>query len=90
MNDGDAENLAAIRARADAATPGPWDDFQWDQDTGGYLPADADFIAHARSDIPFLLARVGQLEAENGALREQREWWMNLAASSAGVKLGGK
>lgn len=38
--------------------------------TIGVAPADygrtnAEFIAHARSDIPLLLARVGELEAEN-------------------------
>jgi hypothetical protein len=51
-------DLAAIRARCDAATPGPWT---------------CDFIAHARTDIPALLAYVHDLEqelAENDRLRD--------------------
>jgi len=31
---------------------------------------DSDFIAHAREDIPYLLAEVTRLEAENAALRK--------------------
>lgn len=69
-----AEELAAIRARAEAATPGPWT--LYDQDAGTELagrfgriaipdsmhsvawPANAKFIAHARTDVPRLLAAV--------------------------------
>ena len=93
-------DLAAIKARADAATPGPW----WHQgfglagqatirggpdewrgfdgslggdtrpvarvepapdDEGGFVTnhdADAEFIAHARTDVPALLARIAELE----------------------------
>ena len=70
-------DLDAIRARCDAATPGPWT-----YDETGYvdigLPrsrsiaigiendatakSDGDFIAHARTDIPALLAYVADLE----------------------------
>ena len=87
-------DLAAIRARCDAATPGPWT-----YDETGYvdigLPrsrsiavgveidatakSDGDFIAHARTDIPALLAYVHDLEqelAENDRLRDkEREEW---------------
>ncbi|MFJ2780244.1 hypothetical protein [Kitasatospora sp. NPDC087315] len=42
-------DLPAIQARTDAATPGPW----W-----------AAFVAAARTDVPALLARVRELEAE--------------------------
>jgi len=84
-------DLAAIKARADAATPGPWDIWR-DLDAQGfytvgeasgvipegevwvdgehnptahvYVIADAEFIAHARTDVPALLARIAELEAE--------------------------
>ena len=121
----DAE-LDAIRARADAATPGPWRyvrdtdgyrdagffvepagdiDFDWDDyivaacDTRTIveeegidweargLPGnpgfgvmklnDADFIAHAREDIPALVAEIDRLRAENDQVRamlKQLEW----------------
>lgn len=65
-----ADELAAIRMRADQATPGPWQHRdQGDiyvkgstttiahRDVGG-TDADADFIAAARTDIPRLLATV--------------------------------
>jgi hypothetical protein len=61
---------AAIRARADLATPGPWLSGEHDaiyaegngaaiahRDAGG-TSADAEFIAAARTDIPRLLATV--------------------------------
>lgn len=111
MTDGD---LAAVRARAEAATEGPWfgdsyatifseprtkewqaaedaipddasdDDPRWAATTaledasqvawvtkGGEQAANERFIAHSRADVDFLLARVGELEAENEKLREQ-------------------
>ena len=66
------ETLAEIQARAEKATPGPWEDWggvdangvtrasgpiTWD-DHGGevFKPADADFIAHARTDVPVMAA----------------------------------
>ena len=62
--------LAAIRTRAELATPGPWHHGGHDgiyaegrataiahRDAGG-TEADADFIAAARTDIPRLLATV--------------------------------
>jgi hypothetical protein len=62
--------LAAIRTRAEQATPGPWQHGDHDgiyaagsatalahRDAGG-TAADADFIAAARTDIPRLLATV--------------------------------
>jgi hypothetical protein len=75
-------DLEAIKARADAATPGPWDvqtpHVHMDGttqvrvapigkpkifvDTMSQL--DAEFIAHARADVPALLARIAELEAE--------------------------
>lgn len=75
-------DLDAIRARVEAATPGPW--FAWsrgvgwliglDPDANQCIPggfrtdiareADAEFIAHARTDVPALLAEVEQLRAQ--------------------------
>jgi hypothetical protein len=103
-----AERLQAIRARCEAATPGPWI-YTWTDEMGGpYLsdsyqcqmittPKDEEgklkfildieddggkieinsflsdedgrFIAHARQDIPDLLAEVERLEAELVRLR---------------------
>ncbi|MFB7910156.1 hypothetical protein ACFC1T_27340 [Kitasatospora sp. NPDC056076] len=77
-------DLDAIQTRLDAATEGPWttDDSEivaeviapasWVARTDGDGEADranAEFIAHARQDVPALLARVRQLEAENERLR---------------------
>lgn len=81
-------NIEEIKARHEAATPGPWylgmsganfEGFSLEyhiatvynkkiyaQPPGGQFPAaDADFIAHARTDIPELLAEVERLTAEN-------------------------
>jgi DNA repair exonuclease SbcCD ATPase subunit len=99
-------DLAAIKARAGAATEGPWaweatgdKDGFWAvglvcDDEENYLSGelehgqgvvvegicdgisasfeDAEFIAHARSDIPALLAHVGRLASENHALRDEQ------------------
>jgi hypothetical protein len=37
-------------------------------------PQNADFIAHARQDVPALLAEIERLEAENTVLRDQTEF----------------
>jgi hypothetical protein len=64
------EDLAAIKARAEKATPGPWTtgggatevygaDDQWlVQMIADGTEADAEFIAHARTDIEQLVAEV--------------------------------
>ena len=73
----DAERIAAIRARVDAATDGPWEASEthhYHEGTfhavyaevepnvaSGVDPADAELIAHARTDIPDLLAEVERL-----------------------------
>lgn len=71
----DAKYLAEIKAREQAATPGPWDD----KVTAVYkdgtairicgnfnrFETDAFFIAHARTDIPALVAEVERLTEEN-------------------------
>jgi hypothetical protein len=84
------EERDAIRARAEAATPGPWDWYGYGE-TGRTLyldnspyhdlnvlkttddwpptDADAEFIAHARSDVPALLDALDAAEAEIERLR---------------------
>lgn len=87
-----AIDLDAIRARAEAATPGPWE--AYDRDGGAARPteitvcgsdiagppeayldrgrfgrhADAEFIAHARADIPALCDEVGRLQGIEAAV----------------------
>lgn len=89
--------LAAIKVRAEAATPGPWDvepddggaDWHgfatkasirtagWSDGAGwckyGFDAADATFIAHARTDVPALLAEVERLRGAANWLLEQVE-----------------
>ena len=78
-----SDELQAIKARCDAATPGPWNAVP--RATEGYVDGflgaeiegppdaqrgqfarmeDAEFIAHAREDIPALVAEIEQLRAE--------------------------
>lgn len=89
------EELTAIKVRADAAPPGPWNYEDWPQciygpdtehGTSGRWIAEADdhttgeFIAHARTDIPALLAEIAaireilQAVADGGADRREDEW----------------
>ncbi len=73
-----SSRLAAIKARCEAATPGPWKDEYAELEgfasilrhdgTDWHQVCDADqhdrpFIAHARSDVPWLLAEIERLEA---------------------------
>ncbi|KKL63833.1 hypothetical protein LCGC14_2171140 [marine sediment metagenome] len=64
--------LDKIKERTQAATEGPWTVF-FDEALGygiinptwevKYIPyADAEFIAHARTDIPWLVERLGEVE----------------------------
>jgi len=79
------EELAAMKARLEATTPGPWTSCfegrdHWGGDSfihtatqdlyisgedyaggGGHFCADQDFIAHARQDMPRLIAEVERL-----------------------------
>ena len=88
------KELAEIEARAEAATPGPW---EFDQKNIGYahhrshyglltnasrdtkdywlsinvdygMEHNADFIAHARQDVPALVAEVRRMSGENERL----------------------
>lgn len=91
----DAKQLAEIKAREQAATPGPWD-----ADTPPYVTIqkseyvinaicavgvceqnikDADFIAHARTDIPALISEVEQMtkqfeEWRTTYIRMKEQW----------------
>ncbi|MGN7133404.1 hypothetical protein ACTHQY_09035 [Rhodococcoides corynebacterioides] len=67
-----ALDLDAIEARADAATVGPWTLIGGGEyvtgagllvapDDGGVSSDDAEFIAHARTDVPVLVAEVRRL-----------------------------
>ena len=72
-------DMVAIRHRCDQATPGPWKSYVEgrDHDSGssfimtggedieliGASVADQDFIAHARQDIPQLVAEIRRLKA---------------------------
>ena len=98
------ERLAEIRARVEAATPGPWQWVNWANDIPEHpadwlvsppetrphgpsewfpdlqnllihAPTDADaeltladrsFVAHAREDVPALLAYIAELEDQLG------------------------
>lgn len=78
-----AEQLAEIKARAEAATPGPWKRFRMDRFSINNEPLekhicgvsqesehDAAFIAHAREDIPALLAEVERLRKQLDGLKK--------------------
>jgi hypothetical protein len=70
--DVDDETRSQIESRCAAATPGPWTahpygaDFEirpiaCGQDYGICSQPDAEFIAHARGDVPVLLAEIDRL-----------------------------
>jgi hypothetical protein len=89
----DQTRLDAIRARCEAATPGPWNAI----DKGNTVPSyairhfavgekcvnvasgispktgDADFIAHARTDVPDLLDEIERLTAALKLLESDRD-----------------
>jgi hypothetical protein len=73
-----SNELAAIKARANAATPGPWfghgdavaravqdasGDAEMEQVAQFGCIEDANFAAHAREDVPALLREVERLQA---------------------------
>lgn len=77
-----AEDLKAIRERANHAGGGPWKISQHIDGSwlirhyaggmvadAGFSNANADFIAHSRTDIPALLAEIERLKAENAELQ---------------------
>lgn len=87
-------NIAEIRARCEAATPGRWiytlmtskksrrGGSTWYKVVGGKLlesichylsKSDAEFIAHARTDIPDMLAEIDRLTAALAAMTAERD-----------------
>ncbi len=74
-----SDAIAEIECRCERATPGPWKSYieGRDHDSGdsfimtgqadiyliGASPDDQDFIAHARQDLPALLAEVRRLKS---------------------------
>ncbi len=74
----DAKYLTEIKLREQAATPGPWyaDGWAlWDDDHGEFVELhdtdpDAQFIAHAREDIPALIAEVEKSGREIATLKK--------------------
>lgn len=68
----DSDRLAQIAARAEAATAGPWVVDGRGVTARGYVTShDWVFIAHAREDVPWLLALVERLTAELAQRDEQ-------------------
>lgn len=69
-----ANRIAEITARCEAATPGPWDII-----LNGHnikverTPANIDFIAHAREDVPYLLAQLAERDREIERLQAERD-----------------
>lgn len=66
------ERLAEIKARAEAATSGPWDD-------GCSHAVNGEFIAHARQDIPDLVAEVERLRAALSDIASGIRWGEDTA-----------
>lgn len=81
------QRLAEITARVKATTPGEWSIYDYGNGlSGGYeigakhrggvatadKEADAEFVANAKQDIPWLLERIEELEAENASLSKLR------------------
>lgn len=108
------KELAEIKARAEAATPGPWvADKQYPNTFNVTFPKpskgivyvdnmaipqaenDADFIAHARADVPALVSEVERLndtllkteEHCNADLKMARKHIENLAGENAQLRL---
>ena len=82
----DAERIAEIAARVEAATPGPWtswsrrvqrpftgdgDEDLVDDDGKFVNVRDADFIAHSRADVPYLLHWVEVYKSESERFHAQ-------------------
>ena len=79
----DVKRLQKIKARVERAVPGPWECGEWGIDkvkmlspwVGGAWFGDeeaihnTEFVAHAREDVPALVAEVERLQAENEAMR---------------------
>lgn len=78
-------NLEAIKAREKAASPGPWPGKPYSERFGSDLEfdhpqvvADRAFVAHARADIPALIARVEELTEALKYYAERDSKWLNF------------
>jgi len=90
-------DIAAIEARANAAVPGPWlvdrdvisSDVYRSGDGCAMIPdighAEALFIAHAREDVPAMLAMISNLNAQLNAARERDEAILQATTRAIGV-----
>ncbi|WP_020074084.1 hypothetical protein [Faecalispora sporosphaeroides] len=96
----DAKYLAEIKAREQAATPGPWEcethHTRWGDvhevlvnKCNPSTVSDCYFIAHARTDISALVAEVERLQNENKRLKEELREWENMTPEEAGEMLAG-
>ena len=73
--------IKEAQARCDAATDGPWrsrgmciDGPEMAiYDEGGHGAEDADFIAHARQDLPAALEIIASLRAELATVTQERD-----------------
>jgi hypothetical protein len=70
-------DLEPIKERESKATEGPWDDnntdcWRWAGMPRSQLRDNRCFVAHARTDIPALVAEVERLREEMRCLFEQR------------------
>jgi len=88
------KRIDEIRARCEAATPGEWHDLDdWLVYTGDYIEGAgisneqvvcttkdgaAEFIAHARQDIPELLDEIDRLSGEVKTWKETAEYSDNV------------
>jgi len=87
-------DLEAIRARAEAATPGTWKllirgntvkSYAIEGVCGGMKfidNSDAEFIAHSREDIPALLAEVERLQGEIQRLTTANRLYLSLRVAN--------
>jgi hypothetical protein len=82
--------IAEIKARTEAATPGPWHFEQYEPFPGdvafevvdtemitvadNVLQRDVSFFAHSRTDIPALLAEVERLRAALEFYADEKNW----------------
>lgn len=88
-----AEELAVIKERAEKATEGPWYVDNYDGSVRGddnkficsqnFEDSDAEFIAHARQDVPKLVVEVERLQAQEHfaeyAIRQNKALWEALS-----------
>lgn len=81
------ERIDAIKARCEEATPGPWQHISNTNNGRSlfsvayeprltkigemYTSRDADFIAHAREDIPYLLGLIKTMTAQLAASKQE-------------------